>query len=110
MRIAVIENGLVANVVVGEPDVVSGLFPDTATETESTGIAWIGARWNGEKFEPRQTYDSWTWNESAFEYEPPTPKPEGDYYWNESELAWLPIPVEVEPEADLPTLEAEPEA
>ena len=96
MRIAIIENDLVANVIIGELEVVAELFPEVAVETDSTNTAWIGARWNGEKFEPRQTYNSWTWNESAFDYDPPEPKPEGDYYWNESELAWLPIPVEVE--------------
>ena len=96
MKIAIIENGFVSNVVTGDLSKVKKLFSEVIEQTEFTGIAWLGARWNGEKFEPRKIYDSWTWNESAFEYEPPTPKPEGDYYWNESELAWLPIPIQVE--------------
>lgn len=93
MRIAIIENNKVTNVIEAELEVATRLFPSIAPETKETGDAWIGARWNGQKFEPHQIYQSWTWNEATFEYDPPKPKPEGDYYWNENEQDWLPIPV-----------------
>lgn len=97
MNIAIIENDKIVNVVVGEPEIVSELFEQTVPETEATGIAWIGARFNGEKFEPKQPYPSWVWNEQTFEYDPPKPKPEGNYRWSETEGDWLEIPEETEP-------------
>ena len=33
-------------------------------------------------------YGSWTLD-SNHDWQPPTPKPEGDYIWNEAELAWV---------------------
>jgi len=63
MNIAIIENDKVVNVVVGEPETVAELFEQTQPITETTGSAWIGARFNGEKFEPQQPYPSWTWDE-----------------------------------------------
>ena len=35
-----------------------------------------------------QPYPSWTLD-SNHDWQPPTPKPEGDYSWNETELEWI---------------------
>ena len=37
-----------------------------------------------------QPYPSWTLD-SNHDWQPPTPKPEGNYYWNETELVWVAI-------------------
>jgi len=37
-----------------------------------------------------QPFPSWTLD-SNYDWQPPTPKPEGDYYWNEEELEWVAI-------------------
>ena len=37
-----------------------------------------------------QPFTSWTLD-SNHDWQPPTPKPDGDYYWNEAELAWVAI-------------------
>ncbi len=37
-----------------------------------------------------QPFGSWTLN-SNHDWQPPTPKPEGDHYWNEEELEWVAI-------------------
>ena len=37
-----------------------------------------------------QPFASWTLD-SNHDWQPPTPKPEGDYYWNEAELEWVAI-------------------
>jgi len=37
-----------------------------------------------------QPYSSWTLD-SNHDWQPPTPKPEGDYYWNEEELEWVAV-------------------
>lgn len=101
MKIAIIENKKVTNIVEGELEVVAELLGEVAGETEATNIAWIGARWNGKKFEAVKVYDSWTWNESTFDYDPPKPKPEGDFYWSEEELDWLPVVKRLEAESEL---------
>lgn len=101
MNIAIIEDGTVVNIVVGQPNTVAELFDLTLPANQKDGDAWIGARWNGKKFEPQRRYESWTWNEKTFDYDPPKPRPEGNYYWSEAELDWLPVP-EVDPETGLP--------
>jgi len=89
MNIAIIENNKVTNVVKGEPETVAELFEKTQPVTEATGNAWIGARFNGKKFEPQQVYASWVWNEETFSYDPPKPKPEGVYRWDETAGDWV---------------------
>ena len=37
-----------------------------------------------------QPYGSWTLD-TNHDWQPPTPKPEGDYSWNEEELEWVAI-------------------
>ena len=40
-------------------------------------------------FYPPQAYPSWTLNTTTYLWEPPTPRPEGRYEWNESTLSWV---------------------
>ena len=89
MNIAIIENDKVVNVVIGELETVAELFGQTQAVTEATGNPWIGARFNGEKFEPKQPFPSWVWNEETFSYDPPKPKPEGIYRWDETAGDWV---------------------
>lgn len=37
-------------------------------------------------------FPSWSLDENN-NWQPPTPKPEGDFYWDEESLSWLAIPV-----------------
>ena len=43
-------------------------------------------------FYVEKPYPSWTLNEETCIWEPPTPKPEGIYYWNEATLEWVEHP------------------
>ena len=43
-------------------------------------------------FVPPQPFPSWTLD-SNHDWQAPTPKPEGDWMWDESELAWVEVPV-----------------
>jgi len=54
--------------------------------------AIIGGTYNLEAdvFIRPQPFSSWTLNEN-YDWQPPTPKPEGDYFWNEEELEWVAI-------------------
>lgn len=52
--------------------------------------AGIGDSWNGAQFISPQPYPSWTLDEN-FDWQPPTPKPPGNYAWFEPNLVWIEI-------------------
>ena len=54
--------------------------------------AGIGYTYNADAdvFVAPQPYPSWTLD-ANHDWQPPTPKPEGDYSWNEEELEWVAI-------------------
>jgi len=54
--------------------------------------AGIGYTYNAvaDVFVAPQPFASWTLD-SNYDWQPPTPKPDGLYWWNESELQWLEI-------------------
>jgi hypothetical protein len=39
-------------------------------------------------FIPPRPYPSWTLNEGTANWEPPTPRPDGDYVWDEKKTQW----------------------
>jgi len=45
-----------------------------------------------DQFVQPQPFASWSLD-SDNDWQPPTPQPEGRYYWNEESLSWLAIPV-----------------
>jgi len=109
---AKIENGVVQNViVVSNDDCGGGNFPESEPVGQafiaSLGIAgeWKQTSYNGnfrktyagvgllydaeaDVFFSPQPYPSWTLDGNHV-WQPPTPKPEGTYRWNEAELEWV---------------------
>lgn len=55
--------------------------------------AGIGYTYDAERdaFIPPKPYESWTLNEDTCLWEPPTPMPEGQHYWDEDSQSWLPV-------------------
>ena len=53
------------------------------------GIGYTYDQVRGQFVAP-QPYASWTLDENN-DWQPPTPKPDGDYYWNEETQTWLPF-------------------
>jgi hypothetical protein len=49
-------------------------------------------------FIPPKTYDSWVFNEETCVWDAPIQYPSdgGEYYWDESVLNWIPIPIQQE--------------
>ena len=43
-----------------------------------------------DQFVAPQPFPSWSLDDNN-DWQPPTPKPEGDFYWDEESLSWLPI-------------------
>jgi hypothetical protein len=73
----------------------------TWIETSHTGeirknFAGIGMTYDSEldAFIPPKPFDSWVLNEETAQWEAPTPKPEGSFYWDEKTISWVEIPTE----------------
>jgi len=101
-------NNVVTEVIAGidETELIEGLDTETwygnfrnqvCKRTSYNGnirkqYAGIGYTYNADAdvFVAPQPYSSWTLD-SNHDWQPPTPKPDGDYSWNEEELEWVAI-------------------
>jgi hypothetical protein len=73
---------------------ISGVWKQTSFNNNFRKVyANIGFYYNQESdvFIPLQPFPSWSLD-GNHDWQPPTPKPEGDFYWNEESLSWIPIP------------------
>ncbi len=63
-----------------------------ATNGYRKQFAAIGYKYDAtaDQFVSPQPFESWTLDENN-DWQPPTPKPEGKYYWNEEDLEWVAI-------------------
>jgi hypothetical protein len=110
---AKLENNIVVDViVVNNEDCAGGVFP----ESEAVGQTFIASlnldgKWlqtsddfrkqyayagctydvNADVFIAPQPFASWSLDANN-DWQAPEQKPEGDFYWDESSLSWLPIP------------------
>lgn len=100
------ENNIVIAVIVGkdETDLIDGLDTETYYEQNTPykvkrtsynnkirkQFAGVGYSYNSvaDVFVAPQPYASWTLDNN-FDWQPPTPKPDGFYKWNESTLSWI---------------------
>lgn len=65
--------------------------PDGAFRKTYAGKGMIYDEEN-DMFIKKQPYPSWTLNTDTGEWDPPTPAPGDDYYWDEDTLSWTEIP------------------
>jgi hypothetical protein len=107
-----IKNGLVINSIVIEDAVIGVEFPESEnvgkTFIESLNVdgfwlqtsdairnqhAGIGFAYDADAdvFIAPQPFPSWTLDEN-YDWQAPTPKPEGSFYWDEETLAWVATP------------------
>lgn len=97
------ENNIVVNVIVVGDDYETTYaewrkaFGETYVQTSYNNnirkqYAGIGFTYDAEAdvFVAPQPFDSWTLD-SNHDWQAPTPKPEGDWMWDESELAWVEV-------------------
>jgi len=102
------ENNVVTEVITGidETELIEGLDTETwygnfrgqvcKRTSYNNNIrkqyAGIGFTYNADAdvFIAPRPYGSWTLDEN-YDWQPPTPKPKGDYYWNEETQKWLPL-------------------
>ena len=101
-------NNVVTEVIVGidETELIEGLAPEiwygnfrgqvckrtSYNNNIRKQYAGIGYTYNADAdvFVAPQPFASWTLD-CNHDWQPPTPKPEGDYSWNEEELEWVAI-------------------
>ena len=97
-------NNIVTQVIVGVDDLIEGSDPEiwysnfTGQVCKKTGdnirkqYAGIGYSYDpvADVFVRPQPYPSWLLDNN-FDWQPPTPQPEGDYYWDEKKLSWIEI-------------------
>ena len=105
---AFLHNNIVTEVIVGidETELIEGLDPETwygnfrgqvckrtsYNHNIRKQYAGIGYTYNADAdvFVAPQPFGSWTLDEN-YDWQPPTPKPDGMYRWNEEELGWVAI-------------------
>jgi len=99
-------DNVVTEVIVGidETELIEGVDPETwygnfrgqkCLRTSYNGnirkqYAGIGYTYDEvrDEFVALQPYPSWTLDENN-DWQPPTPKPDGNYYWNEQNQTWI---------------------
>ena len=72
-------------------NLLGGLWVETFLDDPNKNYAGIGYTYNPvtNNFIAPQPFESWTLDSNG-DWQPPTPKPDGDYYWNEDTQTWLP--------------------
>jgi hypothetical protein len=104
-------NNIVTQVIVGrnEDEVVNGVSDWEAHYAKNMGQRCVRTSYNNnirkqyagvgftydevaDQFVRPQPYASWLLDANN-DWQAPTPKPEGDFYWDEESLSWLAIPV-----------------
>jgi hypothetical protein len=74
------------------PERYLGIWIETFIGVQGKTYAGIGYTWNGVNFVSPQPFASWSLDANN-DWQAPTPKPEGNCYWDEESLSWLAIPV-----------------
>ena len=57
-------------------------------------VASVGYSYDTKRdaFIPPKPFDSWILNEETAQWEAPTPRPEGNNYWDEKTTSWVEVP------------------
>ena len=87
---AQIVNGIVVNVIVADADFVAQSDLDYVL-LSCGGIGWTYDE-QANQFVAPQPFASWTLDENN-DWQPPTPKPEGNYAWFEPNKVWVEITI-----------------
>jgi hypothetical protein len=103
------DNNIVTQVITGidETELIEGLTPEvwygnfrgqvckrtSYNHNIRKQYAGIGFTYDADadQFVSPQPYPSWSLD-SNNDWQAPTPKPDGRFYWNEESLSWLPVP------------------
>ena len=81
------DDNIVVNVIVADAQFVATQPNKNYVLCTRGGIGWS---FDGTNFIAPQPYPSWTLD-ADYDWQPPTPRPDGMYAWNEEELEWVAI-------------------
>jgi hypothetical protein len=82
------EQNLVINVIVADLEFIDLLLDKENYKLLTRGGIGYTYDSNANVFIAPQPYASWTLD-SNYDWQPPTPKPDGNYYWNEDTQTWV---------------------
>ena len=85
---AQIVNSKVVNVIVADADFIAQSNLDYVLLSRG-GIGWTYDQ-QANQFVAPQPFESWTLDANN-DWQPPTPKPDGNYYWDEDTQTWQPF-------------------
>ncbi len=77
---------IVINVIVADAEFIESLA--NANQYQLLTRGGIGWNFDGTNFVAPQPFASWTLD-SNHDWQPPTPKPDGMYSWDEAQLEWV---------------------
>ena len=89
---ALIRNGVVVNAAVYDEDTSSDWLAAVTPDYDEVRIvdeAGVGWTVEVEGLRSPSPFPSWVW--SGSEWEAPTPKPDGDHYWDEAAGLWVEV-------------------
>lgn len=109
----IVDNKVENVIVVADADCGGGQFPESEPIGQAflaslgLGDGWLQTSYNhnirkqyagigytydanADVFVMPQPFPSWSLDENH-DWQPPVPRPEGDYYWSEDDMAWLEI-------------------
>ena len=87
---AKIDNNIVVNIIEADRTfIISQPDADSYKLLSRGGIGWTYDE-QANQFVAPQPFESWTLDENN-DWQPPTPKPDGNYYWNEDTQTWQPF-------------------
>ncbi len=71
-------------------DLLGGVWAETVIDDPNKTYAGVGYKYDPitDNFIAPQPFESWTLDANN-EWQPPTPKPEGNYSWNETTQDWI---------------------
>lgn len=89
---AVVENDVIANTLIAKDgDTAERVVGSSVIEVDPR--VGIGFRLDIEsgQYRPTPPFQSWVFDEEGYEWVAPSEKPaDGDYYWDEPSLSWIP--------------------
>ena len=90
MKIAVIENNIVTNIIICDSIELANEVTKSHCVEASVNCG-IGYTWDGVNFIPPQPFPSWTFNSELNVWESPISIPTDgkDYQWDESTTSWI---------------------
>jgi len=99
MKFAIVENGIVTNIIEAESKIIADeVTGQNCVPCSDKHFASIGGTYDGSKFIPQKHFDSWVWD-NTIGWKPPVDAPAFDaenpkyYKWDEDTISWIEVEI-----------------